>query len=144
MKAFAVSRPVRTGFAWLLAALLPFQVFTGLYFDLRGPLHFHVAEHDHAHDHPDVHAHGYEKLERHHHAPANASVVIVDDHAHSGLPGAEDGEVGWSSIMFAALTGPAEPVLLSQMSRAFASTAPPIQKTRLPPVLERPPRAAQA
>jgi hypothetical protein len=134
------SARARTAIALLLASLLPFQVLTGLYLDLRGPLHFHVEYSDHDHDHSHTHAHSH--LERHHHAAIDAGVVTVHDGERAAFLALEETEAGWSSVMFATLAASAECVALLDTSSGYAPTPAPILRTHLPRGPERPPRDA--
>ena len=138
-----VSRLVGVRVAWLLVVLLPFQVLTGLYLDVRGPLHFHVehGEHDHGHDHSHSHAHS--DSERHHHAAFDASVVTVHDGERAAFLALEEAETGWSSVMFAALSAFAGSLTLPEMSGGYAPGPAAIHRTHLTPGLERPPRDAR-
>src|SRR5262245_54464983 len=90
---------LRPAIAWLLVLVMPFHVLTAAYLDLRGPAHVHATQgapvHEHARDHeynhvirvirlhgyaPDSghsHTHRHDGIERHHHDPADSTVVTV-------------------------------------------------------------------
>jgi len=79
---------LRPTVTWLLVSLMPFQVLTAVYLDVRGPAHFHVEVDGHGHDRAGAHiaarghdggpvyTHGHEHHDGddHHH---------VRDHGHS-------------------------------------------------------------
>ena len=97
----------------LVALLLPFQVLTALYLDIRGPLHFHIESH-HDHDHAHVHAHDH--LERHHHDAHDPTVIVVDGDAGQSVAGEAEAATGWSSVMFVTLPRDARLSLLNVSS----------------------------
>jgi len=108
----------RPAVIWLLALVMPFQVLTAVYLDLRGPAHFHVEndddDHDrdqdhgraHDHGHGHTHTHSQDHVERHHHHADDPSVVTVPDDSLLELLALEaENKSGWSGTMLVALLG---------------------------------------
>jgi len=72
---------MRTACAWLLALLMPFHAWIAFHLDWRGPAHVHTVQSTHSHGERDHYAirnvHRHAGIERHHHRPADASVVAA-------------------------------------------------------------------
>jgi hypothetical protein len=129
--------------AWFLALVMPFQVLTAVYLDVYGPAHFHVEDgnddHDHRHEHS--HSHGRDHVERHHHHPADPSVVTVrDDGLLESIALEERPTPGWSGIMLVALLTSGAPPQAPETPSGIAPRREPLLQTRFLGRLERPPR----
>jgi hypothetical protein len=129
---------MRCALAWLLVPMLAFRALTALYVDLQGPLHFHLED-DHHHEHHDpAHTHSHDRLERHHHAAGDSSVVTLE--AHDGFRAEESIASGWSSTMCVAAASthawPDPPPLRERVVAAGYARYP----TRSLGRLDRPPR----
>jgi len=128
----------RAAIVGLLLLALPFHALTAIYLDLRGPAHFHVHDEADADDHG--HPHDHDGIQHHRHAPADRSVVTVEDEALDAHELADEISSGWSATMCAALVSTAvRPRALRAASGIVAGAADPL-KTRFPGRLERPPR----
>jgi hypothetical protein len=132
---------------WLVVVLMPFQTLTAFYLDVRGPLHFHVHDEDHAAHHAHGHHHGeshhHDRVERHHHHVHDSSVVAVDEGRESPTRETEL-ESGWSGTMLVALLASNARPQLPAMKRGLARIDDVPIRTRFPPPIERPPRASRA
>ena len=142
-----MARLIRPTVAWLLALVMPFQVLTAVYLDLRGPAHFHVENHedDHDHDHGHSHSHSQDHVERHHHHPDDVSVVTVHDDGLLELLALEaETKSGWSGTMLVALLAGGASAQLPKMQSGLTPRREPLLQTRFLGRLERPPRIPTA
>jgi hypothetical protein len=130
----------RSAIARFLLLVLPFHALTAVYLDLRGPAHFHA--HDEAGVDDDAHRHGHDHagIEHHHHAPADGSVVAVEDEVLDSHALAEEVSSGWSATMCAALVSAAAPLHAPRGASGIVIVPEHLLKTRFPGRLERPPR----
>jgi hypothetical protein len=132
--------PARAAIARLVLLVLPFHALTAVYLDLRGPAHFHVHDEADADDHGHPHAHDHGGILHHHHAPADRSVVTVEDEALDSHELAGEISSGWSATMCAALVSAAAPLHAPRAASGIVITPAHLLKTRFPGRLERPPR----
>ena len=130
----------RSAIARLLLLMLPFHALTAIYLDLRGPAHFHVHDAADADEHGHPRAHDHDGIEHHRHAPADGSVVTVEDEALDSHELAEEISSGWSATMCAALVSAAAPLPAPRAASGIVIAPAHLLQTRFPGPLERPPR----
>lgn len=126
---------IRSTVTWFLALLMPFQVLTAVYLDVRGPAHVHAGNHHHHHQHG---------VEHHHHHPHDPTVVKVGDHAPFEFFALKRETSGWSGVMLAAVLASGILLLLAKAPGGLAPRPEPRLHSRVPGRLERPPRIVAA